>query len=143
MQIEKVKIKDLVEYEGNAKLHPQEQIDKIKKSIKEFGNNDPIAIDENNVLIEGHGRLKALTQLGYDEVEAIRLSHLTEEQKRAYILVHNKLNMDTDFDTEMLKDELDEIFSVDMADFGFDLPEDEILNFSSEVEEQEEEEKKE
>ena len=141
MQIERVKIVDLREYEGNAKLHPQEQIDKIKKSIQEFGNNDPIAIDENNIIIEGHGRLQALEQLGYTEAEVIRLSHLSEDQKKAYILVHNKLNMDTGFDTEMLRDELDGIFSVDMADFGFDLPEDEILNFSSEVEEQEEEEK--
>lgn len=143
MQIERVKIADLVEYEGNAKLHPQEQIDKIKKSIQEFGNNDPIAIDENNIIIEGHGRLQALEQLGYTEAEVIRLSHLSEDQKKAYILVHNKLNMDTGFDTEMLRDELDGIFSVDMADFGFDLQEDEILNFSSEVEEQEEEEEKE
>lgn len=137
MQIEKVKIKDLVEYEGNAKLHPQEQIDKIKKSIQEFGNNDPIAIDENNIIIDGHGRLQALEQLGYTEAEVIRLSHLSEDQKKAYILIHNKLNMDTGFDTEMLSDELSEIFSVDMADFGFDMPKDEILNFSSEVEQQE------
>lgn len=69
MKIEKIKISDLIEYENNAKLHPQEQIEKIKKSILEFGNNDPIAIDENNVLIEGHGRLKALTQLGKEEEE--------------------------------------------------------------------------
>ena len=109
MQIEEVKIADLREYEGNAKLHPQEQIDKIKKSIQEFGNNDPIAIDENNIIIEGHGRLQALEQLGYTEAEVIRLSHLSEDQKKAYILVHNKLNMDTGFDTEMLKDELGEI----------------------------------
>lgn len=140
MQIEKVKIKDLVEYEGNTKLHPQEQIDKIKKSIQEFGNNDPIAIDENNIIIEGHGRLQALKQLGYTEAEVIRLSHLSEDQKKAYILVHNKLNMDTGFDTEMLRDELDEIFSVDMADFGFDLPKDD-LDFNFKPEEPEEEEK--
>ena len=140
MKIETINIADVVEYENNAKLHPQEQIEKIKKSILEFGNNDPIAIDENNVLIEGHGRLKALKQLGYDEVEAIRLSHLSEEQKKAYILVHNKLNIDTGFDAELLSAELEDIFTVDMADFGFDLPEDEILNFNSEIEEQEEKE---
>lgn len=140
MQIEKVKIKDLVEYEGNAKLHPQEQIDKIKKSIQEFGNNDPIAIDENNIIIEGHGRLQALEQLGHTEAEVIRLSHLSEDQKKAYILVHNKLNMDTGFDTEMLRDELDGIFNVDMADFGFDLPK-EDLDFDFKPEESEEEEK--
>ena len=139
MKIEKIKISDLIEYENNAKLHPQEQIDKIKKSILEFGNNDPIAIDENNVLIEGHGRLKALTQLGYDEVEAVRLSHLTEEQKRAYILVHNKLNMDTGFDADLLGVELDDILSVDMTEFGFDMPEID-LNFTDEKEEEEEKE---
>ena len=139
MKIETINIADVVEYENNAKLHPQEQIEKIKKSILEFGNNDPIAIDENNVLIEGHGRLKALKQLGYDEVEAIRLSHLSEDQKKTYILVHNKLNIDTGFDADLLNAELEDIFTVDMADFGFDLPEDEILNFNSETEEQEEE----
>ena len=69
MKIEKIKISDLIEYENNAKLHPREQIEQIKKSIQEFGNNDPIAIDENNVIIEGHGRYKALQELGYDEVE--------------------------------------------------------------------------
>lgn len=140
MQIETVKVKDLVEYEGNAKLHPQDQIDKIKKSILEFGNNDPIAIDENNIIIEGHGRLKALTQLGYDEAEAIRLSHLTEEQKRAYILVHNKLNLDTGFDADLLGSELDNILSVDMTEFGFDLS-DEISDFNLEIDGPEEEEK--
>lgn len=142
MQIEKVKIADLREYEKNAKLHPQEQINKIKRSIQEFGNNDPIAIDENNIIIEGHGRLQALEQLGYTEAKVIRLSHLSEDQKKAYILVHNKLNMDTGFDTEMLKDELDGIFSVDMADFGFDLPK-EDLGFDFKPEELEKEEEKE
>lgn len=122
MKIETINIADVVEYENNAKLHPQEQIEKIKKSILEFGNNDPIAIDENNVLIEGHGRLKALKQLGYDEVEAIRLSHLSEEQKKAYILVHNKLNIDTGFDADLLSAELEDIFTVDMSEYGFELP---------------------
>ena len=123
MKIETIKISDVVEYENNAKLHPQEQIEKIKKSILEFGNNDPIAIDENNVLIEGHGRLKALKQLGYDEVEAIRLSHLSEEQKKAYILVHNKLNIDTGFDVDLLNAELEDIFTVDMSEYGFEFAE--------------------
>lgn len=71
MKIEKLNIAEITEYENNAKLHPREQIEQIKKSIQEFGNNDPIAIDENNVIIEGHGRYKALQELGYDEVEVI------------------------------------------------------------------------
>lgn len=123
MKIEKIKIADLIEYENNAKLHPKEQVEQIKNSIIEFGNNDPIAVDENNVIIEGHGRLLALKELGYKEVEAIRLSHMTDEQKKAYILVHNKLNMNTGFDLDILGSELDEITNIDMADFGFEFEE--------------------
>lgn len=120
LKIETINIKDITEYEKNAKLHPQEQIDQIKKSIIEFGNNDPIAIDENNVIIEGHGRYKALKELGYNVVEVIKLTHLTEEQKKAYILAHNKLTMNTDFDIDLLNEELGSIFEIDMSDFGFD-----------------------
>ena len=137
MKIETINIADVVEYENNAKLHPQEQIEKIKKSILEFGNNDPIAIDENNVLIEGHGRLKALKQLGFDEVEAIRLSHLSEEQKKAYILVHNKLNIDTGFDADLLSAELEDIFTVDMSEYGFEFSEVD-LGFSDDTQKEDE-----
>lgn len=65
MKIEVLPITTIKEYENNAKLHPREQIEQIKKSIQEFGNNDPIAIDENNVIIEGHGRYMALKELGF------------------------------------------------------------------------------
>lgn len=121
MQIEKIKISDLMEYKYNAKEHPQWQIEQIIASIKEFGFNDPIAIDENNTIIEGHGRLYALQELGETEVDCIRLSHLDEEQKRAYILAHNKLTMNTDFDFDLLQLELDNIIDIDMSDFGFEI----------------------
>lgn len=123
MKIEKISIDEIYPYENNAKEHPQEQIEQIKKSITEFGNNDPIAIDSNGIIIEGHGRYLALQQLGYKEVEVIRLSHLTEEQKKAYILVHNKLCMNSDFDLDILGEELDFLNDTDinMADYGFDL----------------------
>lgn len=126
MQIEKINIDKLIPYEKNAKIHTPEQIEQIKNSIKEFGNNDPIAVDSNNVIIEGHGRVLALKELGYKEVEIIRLSHLSEEQKKAYILAHNKLTMNTDFDLALLSDELDFLkdTDIDMSDFGFDLEED-------------------
>lgn len=114
-------IDELHAYENNAKLHPQEQIDQIVKSMEEFGNNDPIAIDENNRIIEGHGRLLALKQMGETEAPIIRLKHLTEEQKRAYILVHNQLTLNTGFDEEILRAELESIVDIDMADYGFDL----------------------
>ena len=128
MKIEKIAIKEIKPNENNAKLHPQWQLDQIKESIVQFGNNDPIAIDENNVVIEGHGRLMALEQLGYEEAEIIRLEHLTEEQKSAYILAHNKLTMNTDFDLTILEEELEKIESIDMESFGFDLS-DEYENF--------------
>lgn len=120
MEIEKVKISDLLEYKYNAKEHPEWQIEQIVNSIKQFGFNDPIAIDENNTIIEGHGRLYALQELGETEVDCIRLSHLDEEQKKAYILAHNKLTMNTDFDFDLLQLELDNIIDIDMSEFGFD-----------------------
>lgn len=122
MEIVKAHIDEIKAYEKNAKEHPREQIEQIKKSILEYGNNDPIAVDENNVIIEGHGRYIALRELGYDTVEIIRLEHMTEEQKKAYRLVHNKLTMNSDFDFDLLEKELAELtaFDVDMSLFGFD-----------------------
>ena len=121
MKIEKINIDKIKPYENNAKLHPPEQIEQIKKSIQEFGNNDPIAIDENGVIIEGHGRYQALKELGFKEIEVIRLSHLSDEQKKAYSLIHNKLTMNTDFDYNILDSELAYINEIDMSVFGFEL----------------------
>lgn len=128
MKIEKININKIIPYKNNAKLHPDWQVKQIKESIEQFGNNDPIAIDENNVVIEGHGRLLALKELGYNEAEIIRLTHLSDEEKRAYILAHNKLTMNTSFDLELLEQELFSIEDIDMEEFGFDLS-DEYENF--------------
>lgn len=127
LHIETVDINNLIPYANNAKKHPQKQIDKIKKSIKEFGFNDPIAIDENNMIIEGHGRYEALKQLNYENVECIRLNNLSEEQKKAYILIHNKLNMDTGFDSKLVNEELFSIDSINMSDFDFKIDLDDIF----------------
>ena len=126
MKIEKIKLSEIKPYENNAKKHPKEQIEQIKKSITEFGMCDPIAIDEDNVIIEGHGRYIALQQLGYKEVDCIRIENLTEEQKRAYILVHNKLTMNTGFDMEKLEKEIEGIKSRDMSYFDFEIAPEEI-----------------
>ena len=122
LKIELVKLTDIREYKNNAKLHPQSHIEQIKKSIVDMEFNDPIAIDENNVIIEGHGRFKAVQQLGWEEIPCIRLSHMTEQQKKAYILAHNKLTMNTDFDPDMLAMELEGIIDFDMEEYGFEIP---------------------
>lgn len=120
MEIIKIKLKNLKPYEKNAKIHTQEQIEQIKKSIEQFGMNDPIAVwGEENLIVEGHGRLEALKELGYNEVECIRLDHLTDEERKAYTLAHNKLTMNTGFDFDILNEELSAIENIDMKDFDF------------------------
>ena len=84
-----------------------------------------------------------MKQLGYTEVDCIRLDHLTDEERRAYTLAHNKLTMNTDFDLDILEDELKNIYDIDMGDFGFeavDLTEDDIKEDDFEFEEEPEEE---
>lgn len=129
MQIEIVGISTIKEYSLNAKEHPKEQIEQIKKSIQDFGNNDPIAIDSDGEIIEGHGRYIALKELGYKEVEVIRLGHLTDQQKKAYRLIHNKLTMNSDFNLELLEQELADLQTLDMQEFGFDF----VADFMEEI----------
>lgn len=127
MNLVKIKINELTPYENNAKIHTKEQIEQIKKSIVQFGMNDPIGIwGSKNIIVEGHGRLEALKQLGYEEVECIRLDHLTDEERRAYTLAHNKLTMNTDFDFTKLEEELRNIDTINMGDFDFKLSFDEV-----------------
>ena len=121
LKIEYLPIEELKPYANNAKEHPAEQIEQIKKSIEEFGFSDPIGIWKDEI-VEGHGRLIAALELGMDTVPVIRLDHLTDEQRRAYALVHNKLTMNSDFNLDLLRIELDDI-DIDMTDFGFDLDE--------------------
>lgn len=121
LKIEYVDKDRLRPYAKNAKIHTKEQIKQIKKSIKEFGFNDPIAIWRDNQIIEGHGRLLAVMEMDdIIKVPVIRLDGLTDEQRKAYMLIHNKLTMNTDFDIEMLKEELNDIVNYNMNDYGFD-----------------------
>lgn len=123
LKIEYVKIDSIKPYLNNAKLHPAEQIEQIKKSIEQFGMNDPIGIWKDEI-VEGHGRLLALKELGYKEIPIIRLDHMSDEERKAYILAHNKLTMNSDFDIDILNEELENIINIDMHNFGFNLLED-------------------
>ena len=125
LKIEYVDIDSIKPYENNAKEHPKEQIEQIKKSIQEFGNNDPIAVWHDEI-VEGHGRYIALKELDSKEIPIIRLDDLTDEQRKAYTLVHNKLTMNSDFDFDLLNTELESIIDIDMSEYGFDLSLEEI-----------------
>lgn len=119
LRIDYIKIEELKPYKNNAKIHTTEQIEQIKKSIKDYGMNDPIGVWKDNTIIEGHGRLEACKQLGYKEVPIIRLENLTDEERKAYTLIHNQTTMNTGFDIELLNDELEDI-TIDLSDYGFE-----------------------
>ena len=107
-------------YQNNPKKHSEKQITQIINSIKEFKFNNPILIDENNVLIAGHGRLLASKHLQIKEIPAIRLTHLTESQKKAYRIADNKLTENGAWDTDLLKIEFEEIQKLNL-DLNLDI----------------------
>lgn len=121
LKVEYVPKDTLKTYANNAKVHTPTQIEGIKNSIKKFGFNDPIAVWKDNEIIEGHGRLMAALEM--DEIEQIpiiRLDSLSDKERKAYIIAHNKLTLSTNFDNEILGEELKTILGdFDMTDFGF------------------------
>ena len=119
LKIEYVPINSIKAYKRNAKLHPQEQIEEIKNSIKETNFNDPIGVWHGEI-VEGHGRWEAAKQLGMTEIPIIRLDELSDEQRRAYALAHNRLTMNSEFDPVLLDAELAEVETIDMTLLGFD-----------------------
>lgn len=143
LKIEKVPITDLIPYENNAKEHTPEHITQIIRSIREFGFNDPIAIDETNTIIEGHGRYEALKELNYKEVPCIRLTGLSEAQIRAYNIAHNKLTLNSGFDLDKLEKEFLDIPEDLLKVTGFEDWEIDSILKRSEPEEEEYEEREE
>ncbi|RLA77011.1 MAG: hypothetical protein DRG30_01430 [Epsilonproteobacteria bacterium] len=109
LEVKYLSLDALDPYSGNAKLHPPEQVQQIADSITEFGFNDPIAIDKDGTIIEGHGRYLASQLLGLKEVPTISLAHMDGTQQKAYILVHNQLTMSTGFDMDILQAEINAI----------------------------------
>ena len=122
---ENVAIDKLKPYEKNARTHSPEQVDKIAKSIEQFGFINPILIDGDYGIIAGHGRVMGAKQVGMTEVPCIFVEDLTDTQKRAYILADNKLALDAGWDDEILKAELNFLKEVnfDISLAGFDMDE--------------------
>jgi DNA modification methylase len=135
-QIKMVSVDTLIPYAKNARTHSDEQVAQIAGSIKEFGFNNPVLVDKDNSVIAGHGRLMAARKLGYKEVPVVKLEHLTESQRKAYILADNRIALNSGWDTSMLSLELQELKDdIDLSLLGFDADElDAMLNPIEETE---------
>ena len=136
-EIEQIKTADLVPYARNAKKHDEAQVAKLAGSIREFGFNNPVLIDADNGIIAGHGRVMAAQKLALASVPCLRLSHLSETQKRAYILADNRLaELGGGWDAEMLKLELADLgdLDVDLDCIGFGADDLQGLELSEEPE---------
>jgi len=122
MDIEKLSIDDLLPYAKNSRTHSNEQVAQIAASIKEFGFNNPVLIDREGTIIAGHGRVMAARKLGLAEVPTIRLGHLNENQRKAYVIADNRLALNAGWDTEMLALELTDLKNedFDLSLLGFD-----------------------
>ena len=107
------KTEDLIPYARNARTHSTEQVAKLAGSIKEFGFINPIIISKDGGILAGHGRVMAARKLGLAEVPCIKEDHLTDAQRRAYILADNRLALDAGWDEDMLRIELDELRDLD------------------------------
>ena len=107
------KIKELIPYCNNSRTHSDEQVLQIASSIKEFGFTNPVLIDGQGGIIAGHGRIMAAQKLKMDEVPTITLSDLSEAQKKAYIIADNKLALNSGWDDELLKIELEQLKELD------------------------------
>lgn len=120
MQVQSMKIDEVKPYPNNPRNN-DDGVEAVANSIKEFGWQQPIVVDKDNVIIVGHTRYKAAKKLGMDKVPVVVASNLSDEQVRAYRLADNKTGELTDWDMGLLDDELADIADIDMSDFGFDL----------------------
>lgn len=121
LKIEYVKVGEINEYENNARRHEEHDVHAIAKSIEQFGFSDPIGVwGKANTIVEGHGRYLAALELGLDEVPVIRLDHLTDEERKAYALAHNKTAELSGWDFGKLEEELNDLEGIiNMDSFGF------------------------
>ena len=133
-KVEQIATADLIPYARNARTHSEQQVKQIAGSIQEFGFCNPVLIDAENGIIAGHGRVMAAQLLKLETVPCIRLTHLTDAQKRAYVLADNRIALSSGWDEEMLANELSDLHAdeFDMALLGFDADElAELLEFET------------
>ena len=116
--IDRLKIKP---YKNNPRIHPKRQIEQIMNSIKSFGFNVPILVDEKYIIIAGHARLSASEQLDLDTVPIVQLKHLSESQKKAFVIADNKLTENGQWDIDMLKVELEDLSAIENLDFNLEI----------------------
>ena len=121
-QVEQIPVSDLIPYARNARTHSEQQVAQIAGSIQEFGFCNPVLIDGQNSIIAGHGRVMAAGRLKLETVPCIRLTHLSDAQRRAYILADNRIALNSGWDTEMLANELSDLHAddLDLGLLGFD-----------------------
>ena len=112
-RFEKVNIEKLVPYARNARTHSKEQILQLRASIREFGFINPVIVDKDYNIIAGHGRILAAKEEGITEIPCVFAEHLTEAQKRAYIIADNRLALNARWDAEMLSVELSDLQGAD------------------------------
>lgn len=118
MKIETIELDRLIPYARNSRTHSDKQVAQVAASIREFGFTNPVLIDSEYGIIAGHGRVMAARKLGMEEVPCIMLGHLTETQKKAYIIADNKLALNSGWDEGMLGLELSDLLA---SDFDIDL----------------------
>lgn len=124
MNIIEKNLKDIKPYEKNPRKNDN-AVECVANSIKEFGFKVPVVIDKDNVIVCGHTRYKAAKKIGLKAVPCVVADDLTEEQIKAYRLADNKVAELAEWDIDLLGEELEGIFDIDMSDFGFDLEEEE------------------
>ena len=122
MQIEQIDVGDLIPYINNSRTHSDEQVMQVASSMKEFGFTNPILIDGEGGIIAGHGRLMAAKKIGLNEVPCIRLGHLSEAQRKAYVIADNQLALNSGWDLDVLKVEMERLgeLNFDVELLGFD-----------------------
>jgi len=124
--IKQSRIIDLVLYKNNPRVHNETQIERLVNSLKEFGFTNPVLIDDLGNVIAGHGRISAAKKIGMESVPTITLSHLSEEQRKAYIIADNQLALNSSWDDDLLKIELEKLsengFDLSVLGWGDDVP---------------------